>query len=94
MAIRIALCHHERADGTGYPQQLSNENIPIEARIVALADVYDALCSKRPYREAFPEHLALEIIRKGVGTQFDPVVYNAFLDSLDEINALQKKLSD
>ena len=94
MAIRIALYHHERLDGTGYPHQLTNENIPIEARIVALADVYDALCSKRPYKEAFPEHLALEIIRKGVGSQFDPAVHDVFLNSLDEIHVIQTKLSN
>jgi putative two-component system response regulator len=94
MAIRIALYHHEKLDGTGYPHQLTNENIPIEARIAALADVYDALCSKRPYKATIPELQALEIIRKGVSSQFDPVVYNAFLNSLDEIHVIQTKLSD
>jgi len=94
MAIQIALHHHEKWDGTGYPHQLTNAKIPIEARIVALADVYDALCSKRPYKAMLPEHRVLEIIGEGVGSQFDPTVYNAFLESLDEIHAIQAKLSD
>jgi len=94
MAIQIALHHHEKWDGTGYPRQLANEKIPIEARIVALADVYDALRSERPYKAAFSENRALEIIREGAGSQFDPTVYNAFLDSLDEIHIIQAKLSD
>jgi putative two-component system response regulator len=94
MAIQIALYHHEKWDGSGYPHQLNTEMIPIEARIVALADVYDALCSKRPYKASIPEDQAIELIREGAGRQFDPAVFNAFLQSLDEIHLIQAKLSD
>ncbi|MEN6374897.1 MAG: HD domain-containing phosphohydrolase [Smithella sp.] len=94
MAIKIALNHHEKWDGTGYPQQLANTNIPIEARIVALADVYDALCSKRPYKAALPEHRVLEAIREGAGNHFDPAICKTFLGSLNEIHIIKTKLSD
>jgi putative two-component system response regulator len=94
MAIQVALCHHEKWDGTGYPRQLTGNNIPVEARIVALADVYDALCSKRPYKAAFPEQRVLEIIKEETGRYFDPAIGRAFLDSLDEIHTVQRKLSD
>ena len=94
MAISIALCHHEKLDGTGYPHQLTKENIPIEACIVTLADVYDALCSKRPYKETIAEDRVLEIMSKGVGNQFDPAAYDAFINSLDEIHDIKTRLSD
>lgn len=94
MAIKIALHHHEKWDGTGYPHQLANKKIPIEARIVALADVCDALFSKRPYKAAFPEHKVLEIINEGIGLHFDPAVCKAFFGCLDELRAIQKNFYD
>ncbi len=94
MAVKIALYHHEKWDGTGYPHRLANQNIPIEARIVALADVCDALWSKRPYKAAFPEHKVLEVIREGIGLHFDPAVCKAFFDCLNELRAIQKNISD
>lgn len=79
-AERIALCHHERWDGTGYPRGLKGEEIPIEARVVAVADVYDALGHDRPYRPAWPRTDTLAEIESGAGTHFDPAVVSAFLE--------------
>ena len=79
IARNIAACHHEKWDGTGYPAGLSGTNIPLEARIMAVADVFDALISKRCYKEAFTVQTAYDIIENSIGTQFDPVVANAFL---------------
>ena len=78
-AQNLAYCHHEKWNGTGYPQGLSGENIPLSARIMAVADVFDALISKRSYKDAFPFEKAMDIIREGVGTHFDPKVAEAFL---------------
>lgn len=80
MAEEIALCHHERWDGRGYPGGLAGEEIPMAARIVAVVDVYDALSSDRPYRAAWPREVVLEEIRKGSGTHFDSSIVEAFLD--------------
>ena len=84
VAINIAKYHHERYDGTGYPEQLKGEDIPLEARIMALADVYDALISKRPYKEAFSKEKALEIIKDGAGTQFDPELAPIFIEVVQQ----------
>lgn len=78
-AINIAKYHHERWDGTGYPERLKGEEIPLSARIVAVADVFDALVSKRCYKDAFPIDKAIEIIKEGSGTHFDPAVAEAFI---------------
>ena len=78
MGIALALFHHERWDGGGYPDGLAGEDIPLSARIMALVDVYDALRSDRPYKEAFPHETACRIIREGNGTHFDPSVVDAF----------------
>ena len=80
VAINIAKYHHERYDGTGYPEKLKGEQIPLEARIMALADVYDALISKRPYKEAYPKEKAIAIIKEGIGTQFDPELAKEFIE--------------
>jgi putative two-component system response regulator len=85
MAERIARSHHERWDGTGYPDRLAGEQIPLEARIVAVADVYDALTSDRPYRPAWPRERVLAEIAQGAGTHFDPRVARAFLDLAGEL---------
>ncbi|MDP3730040.1 MAG: diguanylate cyclase [Candidatus Omnitrophota bacterium] len=78
--IPFILYHHERWDGKGYPTKLKGEDIPLGARIVAIADVYQALVSKRPYRKAFSKLKALKIIKEASGTQFDPHIVDIFLD--------------
>jgi putative two-component system response regulator len=95
LAEVIALTHHERWDGNGYPEGLSGESIPLAGRIVAIADVFDALTSKRPYKEAKPVEKSLDIIRKSSGTHFDPYIVNAFLDASQEIiNIRQSKMDN
>ncbi|HIJ83380.1 MAG: response regulator receiver modulated metal dependent phosphohydrolase [Magnetococcales bacterium] len=79
MAYQVALSHHERWDGTGYPMGLKGEEIPLPARIVAVVDVFDALVSVRPYKKAWPVPEALAEIKKGSGNHFDPAVVEAFL---------------
>ena len=86
MARDIALAHHERWDGGGYPRGLAGEDIPLCGRIVAVADVYDALTTKRKYKEAFPHELARSIIVEESGTHFDPDVIEAFTACEDEFN--------
>ncbi len=94
MAASIALTHHEQWDGGGYPLGLSGQQIPLESRIVALADVFDALLSRRPYKPACPEAKALDIMRRRVESHFDPEIYAAFSRALDEIRAIQRQLAD
>lgn len=89
MAGRIALTHHERFDGSGYPQGLRGEEIPIEGRIVAVADTFDALLSDRHYRPAFTTEEATQLIVRRRRTQFDPEVVDALLDNIDEALALR-----
>ena len=79
MAQTIARSHHERWDGNGYPDKLSGETIPLEGRIVAVVDVYDALTSERPYKAAWPIERACAEIERCAGTQFDPDVVESFL---------------
>jgi putative two-component system response regulator len=79
LAREIALCHHERWDGEGYPHGLMGEAIPLSARIVAVADVYDALVNKRPYKPAWSPDDALKEIRSQRGYHFDPQVVDAFV---------------
>jgi putative two-component system response regulator len=90
MAARIALTHHERWDGTGYPRGLCGEEIPIEGRIVAVADVFDALLSDRPYRPAMSTAEAEAVIRDGSGSHFDPSVARLLLQHLQEALALRE----
>jgi putative two-component system response regulator len=82
LAQEIAYYHHERYDGTGYPKGLKGEEIPLSARIVALADVYDALRSNRPYKRAIPHENAMNIIRKEMEGFFDPLI----LKTMDRIH--------
>jgi putative two-component system response regulator len=89
LAASIALTHHERYDGDGYPQGLSGEQIPLEGRITAVADVFDALLSDRSYRPALSEEEAVAMIRQGRGSHFDPLVADALLDHLPEALALR-----
>lgn len=85
MASEIAAAHHERWDGTGYPRKLKGEDIPLTARIVAVADVFDALTSKRPYKRAWSLEEARDAIIAGSGSQFDPACVDAFLQNWDVI---------
>src|SRR5512146_356754 len=89
MAATIALTHHEWFDGSGYPQGLRGEEIPIEGRIVAVADVFDALLSDRPYREAMSLEQATGLITSERGTHFDPAVVDTLMASLDEAVGLR-----
>ena len=89
----IALTHHEKWDGSGYPQGLVGKDIPIEGRICAIADVFDALTTKRPYKEPFSLEKAAEIIKEGKGSHFDPVVADAFFSIFDDIVKIMKRLN-
>lgn len=83
-AAKLVLAHHERHDGSGYPNRLKGEDIPIEARIIAVVDSYDAMTSDRPYRLALPQGEACWELRRNAGTQFDPRVVEAFLTVLEQ----------
>lgn len=89
LAATIALTHHECFDGSGYPNALAGEEIPLEGRITAVADVFDALLSDRAYRPAFPISEAVSLLEEGRGTQFDPAVLDLLLEHLDEALALR-----
>jgi cyclic di-GMP phosphodiesterase len=89
LAATIALTHHERWDGAGYPRGLSGEEIPVEGRVTAVADVFDALLSDRCYRSALSIEDAVEVMREGRGTHFDPQVVDALLDNLEEALSLR-----
>jgi putative two-component system response regulator len=94
MAADIALMHHEKWDGTGYPSKLAGAEIAIEARIVAIADVFDVLNSPRPYRAAYREEEAIQIISDTAACHFDPQVYAAFQQSLPRIRSVREQFSD
>ncbi len=94
MAREIAVSHHERYDGTGYPHRLKGEDIPLCARIVALADVYDALVSKRVYKAAMPHAVARQLILDDSGTHFDPDVVEAFLARENEFVSCHELFAD
>ena len=94
LAMVIALCHHEKWDGSGYPCNLSGEKIPFIARIVAVVDVYDALGSDRPYKKPLPEEVCQNIIREGSGNHFDPEIIKLFFDNIDEIATIKKRWMD
>ncbi|MDO5563497.1 MAG: HD domain-containing phosphohydrolase [Synergistaceae bacterium] len=89
-AIDMAFCHHEKWDGSGYPNGLAGDEIPLSARIMAVADVFDALVSKRSYKEPFTLDKAEDIIIEGSGTHFDPDVVEAFKSVTDKIEAIAK----
>ncbi|MBC8290407.1 MAG: response regulator [Planctomycetes bacterium] len=94
MASRVSLTHHERWDGAGYPLGLAKEEIPIEGRIVSVADVFDALSCSRAYKEAFPREKCFEILKDGRDTQFDGRVLDAFLNSTHQIIQVQNEYTD
>ena len=91
MGERIALTHHERWDGNGYPNRIAGEDIPIEARICAVVDVFDAVTVDRPYRKAVPHDEVIEMMIRDSGSHFDADVLDAFLDAIEEIKEVQAK---
>jgi two-component system response regulator RpfG len=91
---QIALGHHERYDGSGYPQGLKGESIPLEARIVSVADVYDALTSIRPYKKAWTSEDAIGYLTANSGKQFDPACVDAFITQHSKITLIQQQLQD
>jgi len=94
MGAIVALNHHERFDGTGYPNKLAGKDIPLIARIVSVADVFDALISVRPYKKAWPIQDAIDFINSGSGTHFDPQCVEAFNARLPVILQIQKQYPD
>jgi putative two-component system response regulator len=93
-AREIAYSHQEKWDGSGYPQGLAGDAIPVSARLMALADVYDALISKRVYKPAFAHEQAMEIILAGRGTHFDPDIVAAFEEIADAFQAIAQQFKD
>lgn len=94
MARKIAAYHHEHWDGSGYPYGLKGEEIPIEARIVTVADIYDALSSRRTYKEPFPEEKCQQVIRSFSGTLLDPTIVDAFFQNIDKILKIKEEWKD
>jgi putative two-component system response regulator len=94
LAHRIALGHHEKWDGSGYPAGLAGEAIPLEARIVAIADVFDALTSARPYKQAWPVEKALDYLRDNRGRHFDPALVDRFLTLMDPVREIMQRWAE
>lgn len=94
MAASIALSHHERWDGGGYPRGLAGESIPVEGRITALADVFDALTTQRPYKTAWSVEDALDYMRNMTGSQFEPRLVRLFNDNMEKILEIKKSYND
>jgi putative two-component system response regulator len=90
----IALGHHEKYDGSGYPSGLKGEEIPIFCRIVAVADVFDALTSERPYKKAWTVEEAIDFLVAGSGKHFDPDCVNAFLAAWEEVEAIRDRYQE
>jgi putative two-component system response regulator len=94
MARKIAAYHHEHWDGSGYPYGLKGEDIPIEARVVTVADIYDALSSRRTYKEPFPEEKCQQVIRSFSGTLLDPAIVEVFFQNIDQILKIKEEWKD
>ena len=94
MAARIAINHHEKWDGSGYPNGLIGNKIPIEGRIVAIADVYDALMSRRPYKEPWPPEAVTAYLREHSGKHFDPELIPLFLNAGEAFDNVRVALPD
>ena len=94
MARVIALTHHEKWDGSGYPQGLAGEDIPLPGRIVALADVFDALTSVRPYKKAWDVAAAVDYLNQNSGRHFDPSLVKVFVQNLDEIIQIKDRYAE
>jgi len=91
LGATIALTHHERWDGAGYPRQLAGNAIPLEGQVAAVADVFDALTSDRPYRKAFPLEEAMQIVRDERGRHFDPRLVDLFFESMEEVLEIRER---
>ncbi|MFH0765800.1 MAG: HD domain-containing phosphohydrolase, partial [Calditrichota bacterium] len=89
----IALTHHERWDGSGYPHGLAGEDIPLWGRICAVTDVFDALTSERPYKPAYSNETAIKVLREGAGKHFDSNLVGCFLNNLDEVENVQREIN-
>lgn len=94
LAKEIAYSHQEKWDGSGYPEGLSGDGIPVSARLMAVADVYDALISRRVYKDPMPHEMAVDIIRAGRGTHFDPDMTDAFMEITEDFRAIAKRYVD
>jgi putative two-component system response regulator len=94
VARTVALTHHEKWDGSGYPRGRAGEDIPIEGRIVAVVDVFDALTSKRPYKEEWPVEQAVAYLREHSGLHFDPALVPRFLELLPQVLEIKRQYSD
>jgi putative two-component system response regulator len=94
IAKEIAYGHQEKWDGSGYPEGLRGESIPVSARLMAVADVYDALISRRVYKNSMPHDKAISIIQEGRGSHFDPDMVDAFLAIQDEIQSIAARYAD
>jgi putative two-component system response regulator len=94
LAATIAWTHHEKFDGTGYPRKLAGEQIPLEGRIAAIADTFDALTSPRVYKPAFSLEQTLDILRDNRGKHFDPSLLDTFLGSMDQVLAVKRQFGD
>lgn len=93
-SLEIPYCHHEKWDGSGYPQGLKGEEIPLSARIFAIVDVWDALLSNRPYRKAWNDKKVMDYLRSQSGTHFDPMIVEKFLKLIEEENSVRKIYKD
>lgn len=94
IGAEIALGHHEKFDGSGYPSGLSGENIPIFCRIVAVADVFDALTSERPYKKAWEVEAAMDYLKAGSGSHFDPACVAAFFQTWEDVVAVRERFKE
>lgn len=94
MAYEVASCHHEKWNGRGYPQGLKRKEIPLCARIMAIADVFDAVSQSRCYRKAMPLEKCFNIIEEGSGQDFEPVLVEVFLDIKDKVEEVYRQVND
>ena len=92
-AKKFASAHHERWDGKGYPHGLAGENVPLQGRVMAIVDVYDALVSERPYKKPFTEEEAVNIITEGAGTQFDPLIAKLFSEVTGKFSEIRRSIA-
>ena len=92
LSYEIALCHHEKYNGNGYPHGILRENIPVSGRIVAIADTFDALTTSRPYKDPYPFNVAVDIILSERGQHFDPDIVDVFIDNIEEIKLIRQEV--
>ena len=93
-AKEVALTHHEKWNGSGYPQGLKDNEIPLSGRIIAVADVFDALTSKRPYKEAWPVEKAIELLKEEKGMHFDPHLIDLFIDNIEQVLSIKEQFEE